>query len=451
MSISATVQAIDHRDVRGTLVRLAVPTFAAIIGDQLLGIADTIVIGTLGAPQLAAMTGATSIFIALVLGLHGASQGAGILAAQAAGAGDFNRFGRIVRASVIVPMVLATAVIVAALGLADPAMNALLGPLPTVHAAAWYLTVRCFSLIPALISGIVYTVFGAAGDTGFGFRLLVAINVIHVPLLLVLALGWGTHHPLGIAGAGISSACSEAVGAVFSLIAVGRRPRFRIFSAATFDLRLAARIFWLGLPEAIYLMLIVAPDIAIVAILAPLGAETVAAFRVIAIVSDATWSVPGSLSAAAQIVIGQRFGAGDVRGARSFDRGALQYGISLSALCGIVIAALAWPVAFACTLDARLASIAALPLGIHMLTLPLKGYAMLGIARVRAAGDTRFSMLVGVLATAIVIPGTWAGVHLLHAGLYAVPLAWIVAWLFWCGATALRLRRFDWNGGRLAA
>jgi hypothetical protein len=34
--------------------------------------------------------------------------------------------------------------------------------------------------------------------------------------------------------------------------------------------------------------LVAAPDIAIVAILAPLGAEAVAAFRVIAIVSDFT-------------------------------------------------------------------------------------------------------------------------------------------------------------------
>ena len=86
-----------------------------------------------------------------------------------------------------------------------------------------------------------------------------------------------------------------------------------------------------------------------------------------------------------------------------------------------------------------------------MLTLPLKGYAMLGIARVRAAGDTRFSMLVGALASAVDIPGTWFAVHVLHAGLFAVPLAWIVAWLVWCGATALRLRRFDWDGGRIIA
>jgi MATE family multidrug resistance protein len=321
----------------------------------------------------------------------------------------------------------------------------------TGDAGAWYLILRCFSIVPGVVSGIAYTIFAAAGDTRFGFVLLVWINAIHIPLLLVLALGWGTHHPLGLAGAGISSLCAESIAAIYAVATAWRRTQYRIFSARDIDLRLALRMFWLGLPESVYLFLIVAPDVAIVAILAPLGAEAVAAFRVLAMVSDVTWSVPGSLGTATQTVIGQRFGAGDVAGARFFDRGALRYGVVLSAVGGIVVAVLAWPIAYVCTLNAHLASLAAAPLALQMVTLPLKGYAMIGIARVRAAGDTRFSMLVGIIASAIAIPGTWLGLRVLHVGLLAVPLAWIVAWLFWCGATALRLRRFDWNAAKLAA
>jgi MATE family multidrug resistance protein len=444
---------LDHRDIPGALARLAIPSFAAIIADQLVGIADTIVIGTLGAASLAAVTGATTVFIAVVLAAHGLSQGAGILAAQAIGSGDYERFGRIGRAALLVPLGLGGAIIVAALLFAPWAMRGLLGPLPaqTVNAGAWYLTLRCFSIVPIIVSGLAYTLFAAAGDTRFGVSLLLVLNVVHIPLLLILALGWGTHHPLGIAGAGISSLCAEFVAATYAIVAAHRRPRYRLFATAAFDLVLALRIFRLSLPEAVYLFLIVAPDIASVAILAPLGAPTVAAFRVIALVSDLTWSVPGSLGAATQTIIGQRFGASDVAGARTFERGALRYGVILSTAGGVLSAALAWPVAFLCTLDARLASVAAVPLATHMLTLPLKGYAMIGIARVRSSGDTRFSLIVGVIASVIDVPGTWLGVHVLHLGLFAVPLAWIIAWLFWCGATALRLHRFDWETARLAA
>jgi Na+-driven multidrug efflux pump len=51
---------LDQRDIRGTLAPLAIPIFAATIGDQLLGIADTIVIGTFGT-ALAATTGARGV------------------------------------------------------------------------------------------------------------------------------------------------------------------------------------------------------------------------------------------------------------------------------------------------------------------------------------------------------------------------------------------------------
>ncbi|GAC1537814.1 MAG: hypothetical protein NVS2B17_10940 [Candidatus Velthaea sp.] len=441
---------VDHRRAGRALARLAVPNAASIVGDQFLGIVDTIAIGTLGAPALAAITGAATVFVVLALGMHGFTQGCGILGAQAIGARDNERFGAIVRASAIVPLIGAIVLAVAAWFTARPALAALVGPLPTVDAGAWYLALRCISLVPMALTGLAYAAFGAAGDTRFGLKLLLTINAVHVPLVFVLALGWGTHHPLGIVGAGISSLAAEVFGLGYAVIAALRRPQYRIFARGDIDLRLALRSAWLGLPEAIYLFLVVAPDIAVVAVLAPLGPETIAAFRVLSIVSDLTWAIPGSLGSAAQIVIGQRFGAGDVAGARAFDGRAQRYAVALSTAGGLIVAALSWPISFVCTLDAALASLAAPPLALHMLTLPLKGYAMTGIARVRAAGDTRFSMIVGIIASAIVIPGIWLGVHVARIGLFAVPIVWTIAWLFWCAATAIRLRRFDWNAAQLA-
>jgi MATE family multidrug resistance protein len=279
---------------------------------------------------------------------------------------------------------------------------------------------------------------------------LLVINAVHIPLLLVLALGIGTGHPLGIEGAGISSLCSEVVGAWYAISHAVRRPQYAFFAAPLVDWRLALRVSWLGLPEAVYLTLVVGPDIAIVSMLAPLGAETIAAFRALAIVSDLTWSIPGSLGTAAQTVLGQRFGARDSAGARAFDRRAIGYGVRLSSIAAVAVAALSWPIAAIITLSPALATIAAAPIALHMLTLPQKGYAMLGIARIRAVGDTRFSMIVGVIASFVAIPGVFLGVTRLHLGLFAVPCAWIVAWLIWCLATALRLRRFDWEATHLA-
>jgi len=439
-----------HRDVRATLLRLAVPSAAALAGDQVLGIVDTIAIGHFGADALAAITGANTIFVTSALATHGLVQGAGILGAQAIGAGDDRGFGRVTRAALAVPLVLTLVAIALAVWQAGTVVRLMVGPLPTAGAGATYLILRIISLVPITFAALAYTVFSAAGDTRFSLKLLLIINAVHIPLLLVLALGIGTGHPLGIEGAGISSLCSEVVGAGYAISRAARRPQYAFFARPFVDWKLALRVTWLGLPEAIYLTLVVGPDIAIVTMLAPLGAETVAAFRALMIVSDLTWSIPGSLGAAAQTVLGQRFGARDSAGARDFDRRAIGYGVRLSSIAAVVVAALSWPIAAVITLSPALATLAAGPIALHMLTLPQKGYAMLGIARIRAVGDTRFSMIVGAIASIFVIPGAYIGITRLHLGLYAVPCAWIVTWLFWCLATALRLRRFDWEATHLA-
>ena len=195
-----------------------------------------------------------------------------------------------------------------------------------------------------------------------------------------------------------------------------------------FSWPLARRCALLGLPEAIFLLGVTVPDIFIVAMLAPLGAMSVAAFRALNVVSDLTFVVPSPLQSATQIVIGQRLGAGDPAGARWFFERSLRISLVVTTVAGILAALLAWPLAFIFTLDAAIASMAALPLALHMITLPLKGWAMISLAPIRASGDTRFSMTVGILCSALVIPVAWFGIERLHLGLYSVALGWIAAW-----------------------
>ena len=50
---SAAIEALEHRDAGAAIRRLATPNALALIGDQLLGIVDTIAIGSLGTAALA--------------------------------------------------------------------------------------------------------------------------------------------------------------------------------------------------------------------------------------------------------------------------------------------------------------------------------------------------------------------------------------------------------------
>ncbi|MBV8117689.1 MAG: MATE family efflux transporter [Candidatus Eremiobacteraeota bacterium] len=436
---------VDHRNVGAAFRRLSLPVAVQMLGDQVLGAVDTIAIGSLGAVALAGATAANALFVAVVFGIFGLMTGTSILAAQRIGAQDVDGFALTLRAGAIVPFFVAIAAFALGLFFSGDAVHALIGNLPSADASARYLMLRLASAFPIVISGTLIVGLGAAGNRIIGVLVLVAINLVHIPLLLMLGLGWWTHHPLGIAGAGLSSLLSETFGAICAIAYVSRKPAYRIFASWKLSWARARECARLGFPEAIFLVGVMLPDIFIVAMLAPLGPTIVAAFRALNVVSDLTFVLPSPLQSAAQTVIGQRLGARDVAGARWFLGRAQRAAVGITLVGGLIAAGLAWPLAFVFTLNAAVASIAAWPLALHMATLPIKGWAMVSLAPIRASGDTRFSMFVGIASSVLVIPLAWLGIERLHLGLYSVPLGWITAWSARALLTQWKLRAGAWT------
>ena len=276
---------VDHRNVGAAFRRLSIPVAVAMLGDQLLGIADTIAIGSLGVVALAGATAANTMFLALNMANAGFLSGTSIVAAQRVGAQDMEGFGRTVRSGAVAPLVAGLLFFIGAWFWGGIAIHATVGDLASGPASAAYLTVRCLSILPIMVSGSLIVGLGQAGNQKLGIWVLIAINLVHIPLLLMLALGWWTHHPMGILGAGISSFLSETAGMIFAIVYVARRPAYRIFSKLTISLKVAWQTALLGMPEAVFLFTVMLPDIFIVAMLAPFGATAVAAFRALNVVS----------------------------------------------------------------------------------------------------------------------------------------------------------------------
>lgn len=436
---------VDHRDIGAAFRRLSIPIAVQMLGDQLLGVVDTIAIGTLGAVALAGATAATTVVLAVAFAIFGFMNGLGIIAAQRVGAHDLAGFARTVRAGFVVPFICAVGCALLSIPFAGFVVGEMIGHLPSAHQSAVYLIVRSFSMIPMTVSGALIIGLGAAGNRFLGVSLLAVVNIVHIPLLLILGLGFLTHHPYGIVGAGVSSLLSETIAAIYGVVYVYRKPIYRIFEELTVDFRLALECARLGLPEAVFLFAVIAPDSFIVAMLAPLGAITISAFRALNVVSDLTFAVPSPMQSAVQTVIGQRLGAGDVDGARAFFTRSRIFAFWLTTLTAIVTAALAWPLAYVFTLNAVVASAAALPLALQMATLPIKGWAMVSMAPIRASGDTRFSMAVGLISSVLVIPLSFFFIKIAHIGLLGVPIAWVVAWVARLAITALKLRGESWT------
>lgn len=441
----ASTMVVDHTKLGAALRRLSVPLAVQMLGDQILGVVDTIAIGYISTVALAGVTAATTVTFTLMMVIGGLFSGLGIIAAQRIGAHDVEGFARTIRAGFVIPALASIALTGIALVCAHPLLSWMLPNIASVDASAGYLVLRCASLIPIAISATLIIGLGAAGNRKLGIYLLAIINVIHIPLLLALALGWWTGHPYGIVGAGVSTLISETIAALAAVIYVARKPIYRIFSEFSIDWNLALRCAKLGLPESVFGLAIVGPDVVIVAMLAALGPTAIAAFRALNIVSDLTFVVPGPLQSATQTVIGQRLGARDPKGAQQFLARALRATLLVTTLTGLAVAIFAWPLSYLFTMNAAVATAAALPLAVHMVTMPIKGWAMVAISPIRAAGDTRFSMTVGIVCGVLVLPLTWIGIEHLHIGLFSVPIAWIIAWSARAALTGLKLRDDAWT------
>ena len=440
---------VDHTDIGAAFRRLSLPLALQMLGDQLLGIVDSIAIGTLGIAAYAGLTGAMVVFLALMMTMAGLWNGLSIIAAQRNGAGDPSGFGRTVRAGGLIPGIVSLAIALTSIVWARPLLELLLPHVASADASATYLMLRCVSFIPLNVSAVAIVGLGAAGNRKLGIYVLAIINLVHIPLLLALGLGWWTGHPFGIVGAGVATLISETIAAIFAVFYLWSKPIYRVFETLAVDWSLALRCAWLGLPESVFEFALFFPDIIIIHLLAPLGAATIAGFRALCIVSDLTFIVPIPLQSATQTVIGQRLGAVDVEGAHAFLRRSLRYTFIVTTVAGALVAALSWPLAFLFTMQAEVASIAALPLALHMVTMPIKGWAMVALAPIRAAGDTKFSMAVGLVCAFLVIPITWIGIEVLHIGLFSVPVGWITAWSARALLTHLRLRTEDWKQAEL--
>jgi putative MATE family efflux protein len=446
------IDAVEHRDAGAALRRLGTPNALAMVGDQLLGIVDTIAIGALGTAALAGITGAVGVFMVLGIGLFAFGSGVRIVGAQAIGAGQSDRYGAIVRAAVVTPLAIAVFAALASTVAARPLLHAILPAGAPLDASAHYLMLRCACLIPMVCSGMLAVAFATAGESKPTLHLLLVINAVHAPLVFVLALGAVTHHAFGLTGAGLSSLIAELVGLAYMVRVTLKRPDLGIFSSRTIDRRLVARTASISWPEFVFLTLQIAPEPATIGLLAPYGTESVAAFRALSLVSDVTWALPGALGDASEVVLGQRIGARDYAGAKAFQRDATRYGVLVCSIVGGIVAVLAWPLAAICTLSPALATLAAWPLAVHVgVTLPLKGYGMTVLAPIRGAGDTRFVMVMGIVTTIVAVAGIWTGIEVLHFGLWAVPFGWIASWLVRGAITTLRLNGGDWERRRLAA
>src|SRR5215475_16208051 len=96
-----SMASIDGRELRKRVLGLAGPVIGENFLETLLGIIDTVLVAGLGAVAIAGVGSALQVMFFLISALSALAIGSSVLVAQAVGAGDTARAGRLGRQSLI--------------------------------------------------------------------------------------------------------------------------------------------------------------------------------------------------------------------------------------------------------------------------------------------------------------------------------------------------------------
>jgi len=298
--------------IRGHIVTMALPTMVGMLVQTLYFMVDLYFVSGLGQDAIAGVSAAGNVMMLVVALTQMLSVGTVTLIAHAVGAKDQPRAVVVFNQSLLLAAACAVLTLVAGYAGAQAYMR-LVAATPAVVAAgttylAWYLPGL------ALQFGIA-SIAAALRGTGIVKPVMlmqlssVALNTVLAP---VLVAGWGTHHPLGVAGAGLATTLSTAFGVLLLGAQFVRLEHYVHAAAQALRPRPAvlARLLRIGVPAgAEYLMMFLLTG-AIFILIRGFGETAQAGFGVGSRVLQAIIMPAMAIAFAVPAVAGQNVGAG---------------------------------------------------------------------------------------------------------------------------------------------
>lgn len=318
------MQDLTQGPVSGHILRLAAPITVGMLFQTLYYLVDLYFVARLGD---AAIAGVSAAGTAQVIGMALTQiLGVGTMAliAHAVGRKDRNEANLVFNQSLLLALVCTLFGLVGGYALIGPYLRTLGADAATTAAGIEYL--RWF--LPSLALQFVIVVMSSAlRGTGIAKPTMVAqvvtlaLNVILAPVLIA---GWGTGHPLGVAGAGLASSISVAVGLILLALYFLRLEKYVAFDTSLLRVRLPvwSRLLKIGLPPGGEFALMFVYASTIYWLIRDFGPEAQAGFGMGSRVMQAFFMPALAISFATGPVAGQNVGAGKPERVRATFRAA---------------------------------------------------------------------------------------------------------------------------------
>ncbi|MEO8773321.1 MAG: MATE family efflux transporter [Gelidibacter sp.] len=292
-------------------LNLAAPVMLGMLGHTFVSLVDNIMVGQLGATELAAVSlGNSFVFVAMSLGI-GFSMAITPLVAEADSEKNFAKGKSALKHGLFLCTALGIVLFLLLL-MAKPLMNIMNQPEEVVALAIPYLDLVAFSLIPL----IVFQAFKQFSDglslTKYPMYATIVSNVINVALNYLLIFGKFGFPELGIVGAAIGTLISRVVMVFFLWWLLRAREKSKAFvtdiKIFVLESPMLKKVINIGLPSAMQMFFEVAIFTSAVWLSGTLGQNPQAANQIALNLASMTFMVASGLSVAAMIRVGNQKG-----------------------------------------------------------------------------------------------------------------------------------------------
>lgn len=267
--------------------------------------------------------------------------------------------------------------------------------------------------------------------------------VLNAVLSVVLVIGVG----MGVAGSGLGTAIAQVLmGAVLCAVVV------RGSRESGVSLRPSGAGVLHGVRSGLPLLLrTVSLRLAILLaawVAAGLGTVTLAGHQVVVAVWGLLAFALDALAIAAQALVGQSLGAGDLDRTRGVLARTLRWGVGAGAVLGVVVGAAGWWIGPLFTADGDVRRAVAVALAVVAVSMPVAGWVFVLDGVLIGAGDGRYLAAVGFVTLAVYAPAAFAVRALADDGVLGLAWSWVafagVFMLARAVTTGLRARGTAW-------
>ena len=428
-------------DPKKALFVLAGPVLVGMAIETAYSLFDTVFVGRLGAPAIAALSFAGPLFFILIAINAGISTGMSSMVARFLGAKNDAAAENAAIHAVGISVLTAFFVFLFGFLAIRPALVIFGATGQVLELASGFLKIIFAGTLFMFPAYTIDSLFSAEGNTLLSMKiqaLSLAVNILLDPLLIYF-------FHLGVRGAALATLIATFVALVVSIRFLRKKSHIRLDQKQfRFSWEIIRENFSIGAPSAFMIMLISFYVVFLNRFMARFGTDYVAAFGLVSRLESVAILPPLGFSVALLTLTGMFYGAKRFDLMRGIIRYAVEVAIYFSVLVGVVL--FFWPEPFLqiFTPDPRLISIGSRYLQFDVFTFPLMAIVMLSTRALQGMGTGVPGFVANLVRIFFVaVPLAYLFVYVLGLGYLSIAVAMIA------GGVAASAVSLIWLGVRL--